>query len=227
VRDLIVIGTSAGGVQALQPLAAGLPPDLPAAVLVDIHVYPYSPSYMPELLARAGPLPAEHAADRRPVEPGRIYLAPPDHHLLVQGGRLRHIRGPKENRHRPAVDPLFRSAAVEYGPRVVGVILTGMLDDGAAGLWAVKDRGGRRRRQGPGRGRAPVDARERPAAGGGGSRLVAADMPAALARLAAGEVGAMTEPGPDAGPLVSVPTGQLTSGPRYAGLEDHHVPLRY
>lgn len=197
MRDVIVIGTSAGGVQALQRLAAGLPPGLPAAVLVVLHTYPYAPSYMAEILGRSGPLPAEDATDGRPVDRGRIYLAPPDHHLLVRGGRLRLTRGPKENRHRPAIDPLFRSAAVEYGPRAVGVILTGMLDDGVAGLWAVKDRGGVAVVQDP----AEADYRSMPE---NALRRVAvdhvlglADMPAALARLAAEEAGAMAEAVPD------------------------------
>jgi two-component system chemotaxis response regulator CheB len=99
VRDVIVIGTSAGGVEALQRLAAGLPPDLPAALLVVLHVPPHSPGYMPDILGRVGPLPAEHATDGRRIEPGRIYLAPPDHHLLIERGRVRLTRGPKENRH--------------------------------------------------------------------------------------------------------------------------------
>jgi two-component system, chemotaxis family, protein-glutamate methylesterase/glutaminase len=141
-HDIIVIGTSAGGVEALQVLVRGLPRDLPAAVFIVLHVAPTGPSYLAEIRTRAGPLPATQGVDGEVITPSRIYLAPPDHHLLVELGLVRVTRGPKENRFRPAVDALFRSAAYTYGPRVVGVILTGALDDGTAGLWAVKDRGG-------------------------------------------------------------------------------------
>lgn len=141
-HDIIVIGASTGGVEALMKLAGGLPADLPAAVFVVLHIPPQATSTLPNLLTRAGPLPAAHPVDNEPIRAGRIYIAPPDVHLLVERGRIRVVRGPKENRHRPAVDPLFRSAAQAYGPRVVGVILTGALDDGTAGLLAVKRRGG-------------------------------------------------------------------------------------
>jgi two-component system, chemotaxis family, protein-glutamate methylesterase/glutaminase len=139
---MIVIGASAGGVEALTTLVSGLPSDLPAAVFIVLHIPAQSPSLLPPILSRAGPLPAEHPADKTPIKYGRIYVAPPDHHLLVEEGLVRVVRGPKENRHRPAVDPLMRTAACSYGPRVVGVILTGSLDDGTAGLLAVKTRGG-------------------------------------------------------------------------------------
>jgi two-component system chemotaxis response regulator CheB len=141
-HDIIVVGASAGGVEALSQLARGMPRDLPAAVFIVLHVSARSPSIMPSILSRAGALPAAHAVDGMPIEHGRIYVAPPDHHMLVERGRVRVLRGPKENRSRPAVDPLFRSAAVAYGPRVVGVILTGALDDGTHGMRAVKRRGG-------------------------------------------------------------------------------------
>jgi two-component system, chemotaxis family, protein-glutamate methylesterase/glutaminase len=97
---------------------------------------------LPEILNRAGKLKAKHPADGEPIAMGKIYIAPPDHHLLLELGRIRLTKGPKENRFRPAVDPLFRSAAYVYGSRVVGVVLSGALDDGTAGLWAIKDRGG-------------------------------------------------------------------------------------
>jgi two-component system chemotaxis response regulator CheB len=119
-----------------------LPGDLPAAVFVVLHTSPESPNLLPEILRRTGNLPASSPADGDPIEQGRIYVAPPDHHLLVEPNRIRVVRGPKENRHRPAVDPLFRSAAWAFGPRVVGVILSGALDDGTAGMWAVKTCGG-------------------------------------------------------------------------------------
>ena len=141
-RDVVVIGASSGGVEALRELARGLPADLPAAVFVVVHIPEAAPSALPRILDRAGPLRAAHTRDGHPIEPGRILVAPPDHHLLLEEGRVRVTRGPKENRHRPAVDPLFRTAALAYGPRVVGVILTGARDDGTAGLIAVKRRGG-------------------------------------------------------------------------------------
>jgi two-component system chemotaxis response regulator CheB len=142
-KDIIVIGASAGGVEALRTLAAALPGDLPATVFVVQHSSPDAPSVLPLILDRAGALPARHPRDGDPFERGHIYIAPPDHHLLLAPeGVLRVTRGPKENRFRPAVDPLFRSAARAYGTRVVGVVLTGGLDDGTAGLLAIKQRGG-------------------------------------------------------------------------------------
>ena len=142
-QDRIVIGTSTGGFEALKALAGGLPPDLPAALFIVLHIGPNGLGILPEILQRAGPLPAANARQGEPIRPGRIYVAPPDHHLLLEpSGHVRLSRGPKENRFRPAVDPLFRSAALAFGPRVVGVVLSGHLDDGTAGLWAIKDRGG-------------------------------------------------------------------------------------
>jgi two-component system chemotaxis response regulator CheB len=138
----LVIGTSSGGVEALRRLAGDLPPDLPTAVFVVMHVPEWAPSFLPGILSRAGPLKAVHPEDGDRIEKGRIYFALPDFHLLVERGRVRLAREPKENLHRPAVDPLFRTAAVAYGPRVVGVVLSGALNDGTAGLQAVKQRGG-------------------------------------------------------------------------------------
>jgi two-component system, chemotaxis family, protein-glutamate methylesterase/glutaminase len=140
--DVVVVGASAGGVEALTTLVGGLPADLPAAVLVVVHIRPSAESYLPRLLSRAGALPAAHAHDGEPIEHGLIYVAPPDHHLLVREGRIELTRGPRENDTRPAVDPLFRTAARTYGNRVIGVILSGALYDGTIGLMAVKARGG-------------------------------------------------------------------------------------
>lgn len=138
---LVVIGASAGGVHALRALVSGLPADFPAALLIVLHVGAH-PSLMPALLSARGPLKAKHAIDGEPIAPGHIRMAPPDHHLLVDGRRLRLSRGPKEHHSRPAIDPLFRSAALAMGPAVIGVVLTGRLDDGTAGLQAIKACGG-------------------------------------------------------------------------------------
>ena len=139
---VVVVGASLGGVAALQKLAASLPADLPAAVLVVQHTAPDGPGLLGELLDAAGPLPAALATDGEPLQPGTIRVAPPDHHLLVRRDRLLLARGPRENRSRPAIDALFRSAAVAHGSAVVGVVLTGLLNDGAAGLLAVETCGG-------------------------------------------------------------------------------------
>lgn len=141
-REIVAIGASAGGVEALREIVEALPADFPAAVCVVIHFPPHASSRLPAILARAGNLPAAHAEDGEPLQAGRIYVAPPDRHLLVERGRLCLSRGPRENGHRPAVDPLFRSAAVTYGRGVVGVVLSGNLDDGTAGLSAIVRRGG-------------------------------------------------------------------------------------
>jgi two-component system, chemotaxis family, protein-glutamate methylesterase/glutaminase len=141
-RDIIVMGASAGGLPAFNRIIKKLPDNLNAAVFIVWHVSPYSTSLLPDILSRSGKLEAKHPADGESIQKGKIYVAPPDRHLLLEAGRIRLAKGPKENRFRPAVDPLFRSAAYAYGTRVVGVVLTGALDDGTAGLWAIKDRGG-------------------------------------------------------------------------------------
>lgn len=140
--DMVVIGASAGGTQALGELVSQLPADFAAAIFVVSHIPSYSPSALPVILARSGNLPATFGVEGDPILPGQIYVAPPDHHMMVELDKIRVVRGPKENRFRPSIDPLFRSAAYAFGPRVIGVILTGMLDDGTAGLWLIKDRGG-------------------------------------------------------------------------------------
>lgn len=141
-RDIIVIGGSAGSIEALKTLFAALPPTLPAAIFVVVHMSADSPGLLPAIFDRISPLPVLQATDQTPIRAGHIYMAPPDQHLLVEPGWMRVTYGPRENRFRPAIDPLFRSAAYAFGPQVIGIVLSGLLDDGTAGLWAVKDRGG-------------------------------------------------------------------------------------
>jgi two-component system chemotaxis response regulator CheB len=141
-RDVIVVGASAGGVTALRQVLGELPRDLPAAAFVVLHMSPDSPGLLAQVLARQSALPIHEAVDGEPIRKGHVYVAVPDRHLMVDTERVRVVRGPKQNRARPALDPLFRAAAVAFGPRVVGVVLTGNLDDGTAGLRAIKERGG-------------------------------------------------------------------------------------
>jgi two-component system chemotaxis response regulator CheB len=141
-RDIVVIGASTGGVDLLLDLASELPSTLPAALFIVIHTAPGFASSLPELLTQRGSLPAVHPQHGDEIRPGRIYVAPPDNHLLVRPGFVEVVRGPKENGLRPAVDPLFRSASWAYGSRVVGVVLSGYLDCGTGGLMSVKARGG-------------------------------------------------------------------------------------
>ena len=141
-KHLVVIGASSGGIEALRDLVKNLPADFPAAIAVVLHTSPDSPGVLPGILSRAGPIPAVIPRDKQRLEPGRIYVAAPDFHLLVEPGQLRVAKGPRENRFRPAIDPLFRSAAQVFGPATVGVLLSGSLDDGVAGMWTIKQLGG-------------------------------------------------------------------------------------
>jgi two-component system chemotaxis response regulator CheB len=138
----VVVAASAGGVEPLRILLSALPPDLPAAVLVVLHVPPQGVSVLSNILDRAGPLRATPAEDKETLRPGRVYVARPDFHLLVQDGQTRLSRGPQHNGHRPAADPLFMSAALDAGPRTAAVVLSGTLDDGAKGCEAVDRHGG-------------------------------------------------------------------------------------
>lgn len=190
---VVVVGASAGGVEPLKQLVAALPAEFPGSVFVVLHVPPYSRSHLPHILSKAGTLPAVHPEDGEPALPGRIYVAPPDYHLLLEEDRVGVKNGPKENRFRPSVDALFRSAAYTRGAGVVGVVLSGVLDDGAAGLWTVKRRGGVAVVQDPADaefGSMPLSALEQVDVD---HILPAADIGALLARL----VGERAAPGPE------------------------------
>ena len=158
MQSLVVIGASVGGMEALSRIFSELPAGFPAAILVVTHVGARN-SLLPEVLARTSALPVRHAQDREPIGPGRILLAPPDRHMLVAiaagHAMVELTRGPRENHTRPAIDPLFRSAAAALGPQVVGIILSGYLDDGTAGLQAIKACGGMALVQDPGEAVAP------------------------------------------------------------------------
>lgn len=141
-RDVIVVGASAGGIEALQEVVAGLPGDLSASVLVVVHMPATGGRALERILSRACGLGVKQAKDGEPLEEGRVYVCVGDYHLLVGSGHVHVKAGPRENGHRPAIDPLFRSAAAHYGPRAIGVVLSGTLSDGTAGLFSIRDRGG-------------------------------------------------------------------------------------
>src|SRR5262249_55254456 len=141
-RDILAIGASAGGVEALSFLAQNFPRDFPAAVLVTVHLWREGSSYLDEILDRSGPLPAVFASDNERLKKGHLYVAPANCHLIVDDDRLSLGHGSRENNSRPAIDPMMRSAAVCCGPRTIGVVLTGTLSDGASGLWAIDQCGG-------------------------------------------------------------------------------------
>ncbi len=141
-RDVIVVGASAGGVNALQRLVHGLPPKLQASIFIVLHLPDQCTSALPAVLGNVSPLPAMHPSSDQPIKRGHIYIAPPGYHLILEPDLVKLWRGPRENRQRPAIDVLFRSAAISYRERVAGVVLTGTLDDGSAGLSWIKHYGG-------------------------------------------------------------------------------------
>lgn len=141
-RDVIVMGASAGGVEALQSLVSSLPANIPASIFIVLHLPTHFDSNLPQILSKAGPLPVVHGMEDQLFEPGHIYIAPPNCHMGIRQGKIFLSGGPRENGVRPAVDFLFRSAANNYGDRVAGVVLTGMLDDGTAGLRIIQNHGG-------------------------------------------------------------------------------------
>ena len=200
-RDIVVIGGSAGSHTVLRQIVADLTADIPASIFVATHIPTHSAGYLAEALAKVGPVPVVEAADGQPIERGKIYVAVPDCHLLVVDGTIRLGNGPRENMTRPAIDPLFRSAALSYGPRTVGVVLSGMLNDGASGLTAIKACGGTAVVQ------HPLDAQ-------------ADQMPlAALEVVQADEVAPASQLGRVINEIVNSDAGQATGPPRGLELE--------
>src|SRR6266498_5434050 len=193
-RDITVIGASAGGLDVLRSIVASLPSDYAAAAFVVTHMSPESPGNLPAILQRASKLPVAAAEDGAPIVAGEIRVAVPDRHLLLEADRMHLSNGPRENRHRPAIDALFRSAAVAYGPRVTGVVLTGMLDDGSAGLWAIKARGGVAIVQDPADAMFPDMPQNALETVTADHVLASRDIPAALARIAAQPVAPAAQP---------------------------------
>jgi two-component system chemotaxis response regulator CheB len=141
-KNVIVIGASAGGPDVLKRLFSGLSNGIAAAVFIVWHIPSDVFGILPQVLSKHSTMPIANAVDNEPIVFNRVYIAPPDRHMIIERGRVRLTRGPKENRFRPAIDPLFRSAAYSYGSRVIGIILSGALDDGTAGLWTIKQFGG-------------------------------------------------------------------------------------
>jgi two-component system, chemotaxis family, protein-glutamate methylesterase/glutaminase len=181
---VVAVGASAGGVEALTGFASGLPDDLRYAVLVVLHMPANAPSVLAKIIDRSGPLPAMNAAAGTPLEPGQIHVAVPNHHLLVTDHQVMLSEGPTENGHRPAINALFRSVALNFGPHSIGVLLSGVLDDGVLGAAAIRARGGTTVVQDPEDalfGAMPINAIE---AGVIDHRAPVADMGALLAKLA-------------------------------------------
>lgn len=206
-RDILVIGGSLGSTAVLRRILAGLPADLPAAILVCTHI-PASGSGLPETLDRVGALPVSRAVDGQPVECGRVYLPQPDRHLLFVDGAILLGTGPRENMSRPAIDALFRSAALSAGPRVVGLVLTGLLNDGAAGLQAIKEMGGTAIVQHPLD--AEADAMPRAALEAVEADHVgrAEDLPALIAQIMGGPAGPARDTTPDLELEVAISAGR-------------------
>ncbi|MFI5908024.1 chemotaxis protein CheB [Dactylosporangium sp. NPDC051541] len=210
-RGIVVVGASAGGVEALRAFCGGLPADLPGAVCIVLHIPRAGGTALPHILSRSGPLPAEHPSDGAALESGRVYVAPPNQHLLIRDGRIRLSHGPVENGHRPAADPLFRSAARWWGASALGVVLSGNRDDGSYGLAELARQGGVALVQDPHEALYPSMPRHAAAQVPTARALPAAMMGAALAELLAGL------PGP--APRDAVEQAALDAEDAMAGME--------
>jgi len=217
-RNLVVVGASAGGVEALRQLLAGFPPDLPAAVLVVLHMPSTARSALPAILDRVCDLPVRHAVDGDLLEPGTVLVAVPDRHLMIGDGHVVLSRGPRENSHRPAVDVLFRSAARAAGRRVVAVVLSGALDDGTAGMIAVRARGGIGVAQDPDDALYPSMPRHAVEVGGAEHVVPVEKMGALLAELLAEDVEDVEEPAPSG--LMDTETAMANLDPEALDADD-------
>ncbi|MBV8819474.1 MAG: chemotaxis protein CheB, partial [Acidobacteriaceae bacterium] len=141
-RDVVVIGGSAGSISVLRTLVSSLAEDISAAIFIIVHSPPRTGNQLTQMLQKYARIPVREASDGAALEHGVIYVAQPDRHVLIADGHMHSTRGPKEGLHRPSINVTFRSAAQALGPRVIGVLLSGMLDDGASGLWEISRRGG-------------------------------------------------------------------------------------
>jgi two-component system, chemotaxis family, protein-glutamate methylesterase/glutaminase len=206
---VVVIGASAGGIEALQTVVSALPAGLPAAVLVAVHLHPSTDSALPRILSRCGPLPARHPRTGQRLAAGEILVAPPDRHLLVKDSRVLLSQGPRQNGQRPAVDALFRSAALAHGPGVVAVVLSGAVDDGTSGAAAVAAQDGTVLVQDPGEARVSSMPRSALAAVRRARAVPTALLGAAIADLVGRPAGAVTGP-PDEG-SVAMPAGPTST----------------
>jgi two-component system chemotaxis response regulator CheB len=219
-REIIAIGGSAGSIEVIQQICRALPEDLQASVLIAVHVGAVGRNLLAGILDSGGPLPASTAIDGEPIEDGRIYVAPADHHLVIDGRFVRLGRGPRENMARPAIDPLFRSAGISAGPRAIGVLLSGMLNDGASGLADLKRCGGVTVVQ------SPLDAVEsempRTAllASDIDYRAPASDLAALLSRLVQEEPGPTLAPPPSVALEVAIALGRPSDSPTIAAIAD-------
>ncbi len=223
-REIIAIGGSAGSIQVIRQICAALPLHLPAAVLIAVHIGADHPNLLAGILDHGGRLPASTAADGEPLAPGHVYVAPADHHLVVDGGIVRLGRGPRENMARPAIDPLFRSAGISAGPRAIGVLLSGMLNDGASGLADLKRCGGVTVVQNPGDAAESEMPRTALLASDIDYRAPAGDLADLLSRLVQEEPGAAPVP-PDSIALeVEIAMGRPSNTPTIAIIADP-VPL--
>ena len=189
LKGAVAIGASAGGVEALSSLAAGLSPDLPYAYLMVLHLPAGAPSVLARIVDRSGPLPAVAAEHGAPLQPGHIYVAIPDRHLLVADHRVLLSQGPTENGHRPAINALFRSVALVFGPRAIGVLLSGVLDDGVLGMAAIRSQGGTTIGQFPEDALFPAMPTNAAEAGVVDRQAAAADVGAVLKELSYREIG--------------------------------------